>query len=534
MATKVSYDYGGKRINNTQEFILNAGETPEAITEVCSIGSTAYRPMDGKKWVYTGNGWTLELVSNGGGSAATGVEQSYVDEADAKVLADSKTYSDKVCAEVLANSKTYSDTLSTQNKEYTDTQDAALEEEILDVINNLPTHTLFGGGEEYKHFGIGLVDRNGPSLIEYILALKEKGLYTVYCDDGIKDNPISPVPTSAFRGLCHLTNLENEDKTKLAYGWVLLFDQEGHAYVNYIRRSVASGWVRQDALDEKAVELAKAYTDESINNLPTHTLFGGGEEYKHFGIGLIDRNGPSLIEHILSLKEKGLYTVYCDEGVKDNPISPVPTSAFRGLCHLTNLENENKTKLAYGWVILFDQEGHAYVNYIRRSVASGWVRQDALDEKAIELAKTYTDEAIKYLSIYTRQDENNYFGIRLTDANGPTLIEYVLGLTKEGLYTVYCDDPVPGNPVSSDPTSAFRGICNLTQVTDPSKNQLAYGWILLFDHVGHAYVSYIRRGVATEWTDLAKEPEIELVVDTEGRLISGTCNGKPIKITIQQ
>lgn len=404
MATKVSYDYGGKRINSTQEFILNAGETPEAIEELCSIGSTAYRPIDGKKWMFTDNGWTLIPVSNGGGSIAGGVEQSYVDEADAKVLAESKQYSDEADDLVFTASKQYSDIVATQSKNYADTQDVVLEAEIREVINNLPTHTLFGGGEEYKHFGIGLIDRNGPSLIEYVLSLKEKGLYTVYCDEGIKDNPISPVSTSAFRGLCHLTNLENENKTKLAYGWVILFDQEGHAYVNYIRRSVASGWVRQDALDEEAIKLANTYTDEMIAKLPTHTMFGKGGEH---------------------------------------------------------------------------------------------------------------------------------FGIRLTDANGPTLIEHVLGLTEAGLYTVYCDDPVPGNPKSSVPTSAFRGLCHLTQIRDDSKNQLPYGWILLFDQVGHAYTSYIWRGNASEWKDLAKEPEIELIVDADGRLVSGTCNGKAIKITVQ-
>lgn len=406
MATKVSYNYGGKRINNTQEFILNAGETPEIITELCSAGSTAYRPIDGKKWVYTDNGWTLTPTSNGGGTVVGGVEQNYVDEADAKVLLESKTYSDKKGEAVLTESKLYSDTIAKENKEYSDAQNAALEAEIREVIDNLPTHTLFGGGEEYKHFGIGLVDRNGPSLIEHILSLKEKGLYTVYCDDGIKDNPISPVPTSAFRGLCHLTNLENENKTKLAYGWAILFDQEGHAYVNYIRRSVASGWVRQDALDTEAVKLANAYTDEAIAKLPTHTMFG---------------------------------------------------------------------------------------------------------------------------------KEGQHFGIRLTDPNGPTLIEHVLALTEAGLYTVYCDDPVPGNPKSSVPTSAFRGLCHLTQVRDDSNNQMPYGWILLFDQVGHAYTSYIWRGIASEWTDLAKEqePEIELVVDSYGRLIGGTCNGKAIKITMQ-
>lgn len=403
MATKISYDYGGKRVNNMQEFILDAGETPTAIEESCSVGSTAYRPIDGKKWMYTNNGWTLIPASSEAGSVAGGVEQAYVDEADTRVLAESKQYSDEADEAILTECKSYTDDMAVQNQDYADAQDIMFKAEIKEIIDNLPTHTLFGDGNEYKHFGIGLIDRNGPSLIEHIMALKEKGLYTVYVDDGIKDNPISPVPTSAFRGLCHLTNLESADKSKLAYGWVVLFDQEGHAYVNYIRRSVASGWVRQDALDEKAIKLANAYTDEVIAKLPTHTMFKEGQ----------------------------------------------------------------------------------------------------------------------------------HFGIRLTKSDGPSVIETVLELSEAGLYTIYSDDPVPGNPVSSVPTSAFRGLCHLTQIRDDSKNQLPYGWILLFDQIGHAYTSYIWRGVASEWTDLAKEPEIELIVDTDGRLVGGICNGKTIKIIVQ-
>lgn len=389
MATKVSYDYSGKRVNHTQEFILEVGEEPIVITDSCSVGSTAYRPIDGKKWMYTNSGWTLVPRMGGGENTGSGIDQSYVDEADERILTEGKQYSDSMAKQV---------------KDYADDQDKALKADIQNVIDNLPTHMLFGGGEEYKHFGIGLIDRKGPSLIEHILSLKERGLYTVYVDEGIKDNPISPVPTSAFRGLCHLTNLENANKTKLAYGWVLLFDQEGHAYVNYIRRSVASGWVRQDDLDTKAVEMANAYTDEKIAKLPTHTMFGtdGGD-----------------------------------------------------------------------------------------------------------------------------------FGIRLTGKEGITLIDYVLGLNEPGLYTVYTDDPVPGNPVSSVPTSAFRGLCHLTQVRNDEKNLKPYGWILLFDQVGHAYTSYIWRGIASEWRNLAQDPEIELVVNTDGKLVSGTCNGKPIKISIQ-
>lgn len=121
----------------------------------------------------------------------------------------------------------------------------------------------------------------------------------------------------------------------------------------------------------------------------------------------------------------------------------------------------------------------------------------------------------------------------MTKSDGPSVIETVLELSEAGLYTIYSDDPVPGNPVSSVSTSAFRGLCHLTQVKDDSKNQLPYGWILLLDQVGHAYTSYIWRGIASEWTNLAKEPEIELIVDADGRLVSGICNGKAIKITVQ-
>lgn len=236
MATKISYDYGGKRVNNTQEFILDAGETPEAIKESCSIGSTAYRPIDSKKWIYTGNGWTLTKINTE--SASGGVEQSYVDQADEEVLLESKNYTDAMTA---------------QTKEHAETLNDALEKEIKGIIDNLPTHTLFGEGTTYKHFGIGLIDPDGPSLIETVLGLQEVGLYTVYCDDPVPGNPKSSVSTSAFRGLCHLTQIRDDSKNQLQYGWILLFDQVGHAYTSYIRRGVASEWL--DLAKEPEIEL---------------------------------------------------------------------------------------------------------------------------------------------------------------------------------------------------------------------------------------------------------------------------------------
>lgn len=132
-------------------------------------------------------------------------------------------------------------------------------EEINTKIKNLPANLLF---DENGDFAINLSAAMETSVIDYMFTLERPGMYTIYAERGCPDNPFSAVDSS-FRGICHITQLENDNPSDITgnqkmYGWIMLFDQEGNAHTNYIRRSVASGW---KSLNEKAT------IDEEINKL---------------------------------------------------------------------------------------------------------------------------------------------------------------------------------------------------------------------------------------------------------------------------
>lgn len=137
----------------------------------------------------------------------------------------------------------------------------SLETEIKDTIKSLPVNLLF---DENGDFAIRLRASMNKSLVDYVFTLQRPGMYTIYSERGCPDNPISNVDSS-FRGICHITQLE-EGEQKL-YGWIMLFDQEGNTYVNYIRRSTPSGWnnINDKALIEEFVSKFELKLNDKIS-----------------------------------------------------------------------------------------------------------------------------------------------------------------------------------------------------------------------------------------------------------------------------
>lgn len=136
-----------------------------------------------------------------------------------------------------------------------------LEADLRDTIKNLPANLLFNQDGD---FAINLRASMETSLVDYMFGLQKRGMYTIYAERGCPDNPISEVDSS-FRGICHITQLEDDTissgstGTQKMYGWIMLFDQEANVHVNYIRRSVASGW--------KTLGAGGALSEEELNNL---------------------------------------------------------------------------------------------------------------------------------------------------------------------------------------------------------------------------------------------------------------------------
>ena len=129
----------------------------------------------------------------------------------------------------------------------------------------------------------------------------------------------------------------------------------------------------EERINER-IDNVEAEIKETIANLPANLLFN---ENGDFAIKLRAAMNTSLVDYMFTLERPGMYTIYAERGCPDNPFSAV-NSSFRGICHITQLEKENQQM--YGWIMLFDQEGNAYTNYIRRSEASGWV---CLNDKSL-------------------------------------------------------------------------------------------------------------------------------------------------------
>jgi len=180
----------------------------------------------------------------------------------------------------------------------------------------------------------------------------------------------------------------SEDTTWMMYvydteiGWINIGDTEVDLS-NYWSRDpsdvealkIALGLPDEiERLDTKIDESVEVL-NETIKNLPANLLFN---ENGDFAIKLMAAANTSLVDYVFTLERPGMYTVYAERGCPDNPVSP-SNSSYRGLCHITQLEDQSipnattEYQRLYGWIMLFDQDANVYVNYIRRSVASGWV-----------------------------------------------------------------------------------------------------------------------------------------------------------------
>lgn len=111
----------------------------------------------------------------------------------------------------------------------------------------------------------------------------------------------------------------------------------------------------------------RRHTDAFIERMP----YQSGE----FGIYLTADQGKSILETVISLPECGFYTVYVNKACPDNPPNEL-NSSFRGFVHLCNNGSEydyaNAEEYIEGWIVLFDNAGNIYTQYINSGIGSGW------------------------------------------------------------------------------------------------------------------------------------------------------------------
>lgn len=122
---------------------------------------------------------------------------------------------------------------------------------------------------------------------------------------------------------------------------------------------------------------SEIYVDEAIailNANPVTKMFDEDAEImasnpgSKFGIALNQGDSRTLPEAMLE-KGVGLYNFWIHKSNQSLPTKALEkNSSCRGLCCVDTVKDTGW----YGWILLFDQDGDVYSQYIRNSTPKGW------------------------------------------------------------------------------------------------------------------------------------------------------------------
>lgn len=89
-------------------------------------------------------------------------------------------------------------------------------------------------------------------------------------------------------------------------------------------------------------------------------------------IRLYASEGKSIVD-LMKTTPMGLYTIYVQRGCPDNPPGAVAiNSSMRGIMNI----NTNANEWCYGWILLFDEASHCYIQYVHAGTGNGWIQLD--------------------------------------------------------------------------------------------------------------------------------------------------------------
>ena len=160
-------------------------------------------------------------------------------------------------------------------------------DEAIATINSVPVMKMFAEDPEImeqnpgSQFGIALNKGDTRTLPEAMLE-KGIGLYTFWIHKSNQSLPSEALAkNSSCRGLCCVDTV----KPTGWYGWILLIDQDGDSYVQYIRNAEPKGW-KALATNKQVNELKACYRPikYEIGNTPKGTIvdYGRSKEIRVF------------------------------------------------------------------------------------------------------------------------------------------------------------------------------------------------------------------------------------------------------------
>ena len=125
------------------------------------------------------------------------------------------------------------------------------------------------------------------------------------------------------------------------------------------------GFVSKEYVDEGIAQIETAPAMKMFAEAPAIMASNPGSQ---FGIALNNGHTRTLPEAMLE-KGVGMYNFWIH---KSNPSLPAKAieknSSCRGICCVDTVKSTGW----YGWVLLFDQDGDTYSQYIRNSEPKGW------------------------------------------------------------------------------------------------------------------------------------------------------------------
>ena len=278
-----------------------------------------------------------------------------------------------------------------------------------------------------------------PSALAVYTAINKMSHIKFKSHIGMIDTIVDPNPTYIY-----LQKDDEEDKTWMMYIYqVPETEEESGSWITIGDTEVdLSNYWSKDASDVEALKIALGIPEEiarldtkiddaiaELKNLPANLLFN---ENGDFAIYLTADKNISLVDYMFTLNRPGMYTIYAQRGCPDNPVS-ASNSSFRGICHITQLESdvanpETGTTKMYGWIMLFDQDGNAHINYIRRSVASGW---KLLNDKALIESEVARLEELINNKVSSKVDESQL--VKLTEDEILTAVDEAYAATEPTL-----------------------------------------------------------------------------------------------------
>lgn len=185
-------------------------------------------------------------------------------------------------------------------------------------------------------------------------------------------NDLKNIPTPKMGAECFVIKDACEYKVTSTGEWVKQsiatsssgesVDLTGYATEEYVEEAIAS--IAIPSLEGLATE---EFVNQAIIDA-THVEDIYGEAHS-FGLMVKAEENRTLIDAMLT-KGKGMYNFHVEKGSPGLPDAVVEkNSSCRGICCIDTYRSDINW---YGWILMYDQDGETYTQYIRNAEPKGW------------------------------------------------------------------------------------------------------------------------------------------------------------------